>query len=655
MKILAVISLLIFIASMMASKFTIDDSVSGQKLLLNTKDSLTQANAETKYIQAITEKKLFSKKDVESLIDASKNMANNVDLAVGGIVDINGKILTTAEIADLQESASNAYKQALNLKDQESLIEDIQVSTNVINTVGNEMILVTRAVTKELAKGRASPGQIYYSSNQTYIMQMILDSANKISEQSSYSIKDAEKLVAYTKKIKTTYGIMLSGDEKGSGRVQNRGAYKILMMNKSKLNNLIKSITSLLGAYPKIEGLRSINSEIWKNASKVQSLTNTGRDTISKTIDRKIKSYSIIDIISIISLLVTIVAGVAFYKTKLKEEGEYGKHESQAYAELKRELGPIENGDLRNPLSMNHAHTSASARNINKIIAGFRRLIIGVKEISSTLQEALGPINVISKNQKVIQENIMNTVESSKETGQELGQMNSHIMSIGNEYEQTTANYNKLNHQLHKEIESLGDIHIKMIHLSKSISGINDNINHGIGGIAHNSNDMAPRLTEVSNLMINLSLELQSMPDTEVKKKAESIIDEVCQKIEAAENSNNDASQQLNTIKQQSKALAEEFEIYRDVIQSASSGNTEITNITEEQKAMSDKMANLSKDLLDKIHNMHNIATTALGIVSDVQVSATSASDASQQLASVINNTTESIEKLNSITTRYKI
>ena len=582
-------------------------------------------------------------------------MANNVDMAVNGISDINKKVLATAEIADLQKSARDAYEQALELEKQGALIQDIEVSSNVINTVGNEMISVTREVTRELAKGRASPGQIYYSSNQTYVMQMILDSANKISEQSSYSIKDAERLVAYTKKIKTTYGIMLSGDEKGSGRVLNKGAYKILMMNKSKLNKLIKSITSLLSAYPKIESLRTTKSSIWKNASKVQSLTGSGLVELRGAIRNEVKRFTNIDIVSFISLLVAIIAGLGFYKNKLKEENENGKHESQAYAELKRELGPIENGDLTTPLTMNHAHTSASARNINKIIAGFRRLIIGVKDISTKLHNALGPINVISENQKTIQENIKKTVESSKETSIELGHMNSHIMSIGNEYEQTTETYNNLNNKLHMEIESLGEIHIKMIHLSKSISGINDNIIHGIGGISHASKDMTPRLTEVSNLMINLSLELQAMPDTEAKKKAEEIIDKACQKIEAAENSNNDSSQQLNTIKQQAKALAEEFEVYRDVIQSASSGNTEITNITAEQKDMSDQMAELSKSLLNKIHSMHKIATEAIGIVSEVQVSATSASDASQQLATVVNSTTESIEQLNSITSRYKI
>lgn len=655
MKIITLISMIVFILSIMASKFTVDDSVSGQKTLLNIKDALSQVNAETKYIKVVSEKGSLSKDDVSKLVESSKNVVSNVDNLSRELSNANGILIGTAVLADIQKSSQLIYQSSDEFEKKSKLLKDIELSSNVINRVGNELISVTREVTQALATGRASPGQIYYSSNQTYIMQMILESANKIAMQNSTSIKDAEQLVAYTKQIKSTYGIMLSGDEKGSGRVLNKKAYQILMMNKRKLNTLIKSITMLLSTYPKIESLRATKSQIWTNSSKVEALTKNAIGDINEKISARVSKYSTFDAISALTLLLTIVFGGIALRQKIKEENEQGKDESKAYAELKRELGPIETGDLSNPLTITHAHTKASAVTINRILAGFRKLIIGVKDISGTLQNALAPINVISENQKTIQEDIKRTVDTSNETGIILSDINSEIMSIGNDYEQTVAEYNKLNASLGNQIDELGGIHISMVELSKSISSINENVLHGIESVNQGSNDMSPKLSEVSSLMINLTLIINSLPDTDAKKEIESHIDTICRKVEETEVLASESNQQLKTVKQQSKNLSEEFEQYRDVIQSASSGNIEVSSITSKQNEMSTKMATLSKSLLDKIHSMHSIASKAILLVSDVQESAKRASDASQELASVVNNTSASIDELNEITKKYTV
>ena len=656
MKIVSIIFLCIFGVSVFVSKTQVGNTIEEQKALQDVKDRLTFVDSRAVQAQSLVDKANgLDVSVIPSITRAAEELATSID----ELIHLDSKagnnlLVSTKDKASLKTLATEVSESANRLKANADSLEQLGESVQLIRQLGAELTAKTRLVTKALASGRSSQGQIFYASNQTYLVQFILSKVEELSSNPNTTIEDAQQIVKAAKTFKSTYDNMINGGKSGATVVRSKKAYSILIEGKVSTAQFMKVLTAYLGKYKHITEYRNSLDSFWSASNKLSGIAKKNWKRIDAESASAYEVFGLLDTLSLLSIIAAGVVGFAAYRKGVLEEAETSKQESQALDALKRELGEFEKGDLTKPLNDKHAYTSSAARNINSLVAMFNKLVRAIKGISGNLDAAVQPIATISKQQHLLEQKISTVIQSTEEETEKLAKISKRILGFGNEFTRLQKESTESLTEVKATSTQLSGNLNEMVSQSKNISVLNENIGHGVDQAKGFVEKTESLIRQLSSHLINATVAANEDTD-ESRTKLEQAIESANEISESILNSNNDVKVSLGTTVEQTANAVEQFEAYRSLISQIDSINHRTSELSSNQGDRNESLENCSKNLIGEVKSLYSIAESAIGLVGEVKVSASEANDASNKLVDVVNDTNKHINQLQDLIGHYKV
>ena len=656
MKIFTSIMLVLFLGSIFISKSQVGSSIDSQLKIVSLKDKVSLLNTKSIRVQSNVDKAHdFElnvldqiKRDGESIgrtADQIQSLFNSSQLM--GLVD-------SPRMTRLKLSSSDAITLSEKIFSQKDKLAALSANHNLIKKLGADIYQKTRLTTKALAKGRSSQGQIYFASNQTYLMQVILESVDTLMESKVTKMNEADKIVKALKAFKSTFNKMLRGDEKGNGKVQSKEAYRVLISTKQSLSGFIRSVSGLLGKYEQLSLYRSDLDALWTSVAQIEQATGDLMPKISANNNVAIDRFNMIDMLVVLFGALSGISLFLLYRQRVIKNAKLSQEESKSFSVLKRELGSLESGDLTAPLTVTHAHTSEAAKAINVLVKMIRKLIVSTINISARLDKAIDPIDKVLQKQLEVEKSLEGTLDNTERTAEELTKLSKETQGFGNDYK----------HGHDESVQGLNELMVKggdlsgslqqMIQQSKSLTSINENIAHSLSAATAEQDNSEPLLETINAEIINCKVSMELM-DSESKEAIEESISLINDSMDSLRSQFEEVRRNINTITTQTTEAADQMEPFRNLIADISTINKEIGDLNKSQSSSLELLNNSSENILKNVDALSKIANTSLTQVSSVKEIAATSTAATSSLGGELGEINSLVKTLRKLVTDYKV
>ena len=657
MKYITLLPLVLFAITVYISKSNLGDSMHEQVTATSLGSQLQSLSANS-YVQMANIEKAHIM-DVDALTETISSSKDTQDL-IERIIKTDSalgmkSILETREIGELKTSSIALHESTFKLGKQKDFISEFAAKVSAINTQGTGLLKGSRLVTKELAKGRSSQGQIYYASNQTYLIQQILDQSRLLESNPESNLENAKFILSAAKQYKKTYERMLKGNENGEGKITSIRAYKILIASKRSVSVFMKLLSEMLGTVQQLSDYRSNLDEMWTVSNKIKRIGDVSNPRVQRILKKSADKYGMLDLLSIVFLVTAIVFMFLSYRKKINKDKLTAQEQADSFNILKKELGAIENGDLTKPLTVSHMHTMQAAKTINNNNRMFRQLIISIQKISIRLNSSIEPIAEISVKQAEIEKTITENISDTEERTEKLSKLSKLIVGHGNDYDHNhRAAIEGL--QIVKSVSENLQSELKtMLQQSKSITAVNENISHGLEAATKERNKLDPLLQSANNDLINATLKLQKIPLSVESEELETILGSIQRTHEGIESIVAESRRAVVTTKQQSDDAVEQFEIFRESISKLSEVQTEIDTVITNQAGGVEDLGRSARAITENVSELYRIADSATTLVDSIKGSAKSSSESTESLKQIMEFSQGAIAELGDVISKYKV
>ncbi len=661
MKYISLISLAAFVMFVFLSKSLVTSSFSEHNNVSQMKNELSSINAKAYLSQGLLTS--AQKMDVDSVRQLIKTVRGSGS-SIAAIQNIHKDLTPTAspfsgnDINTLLNEWEILDKQRIITEKQTAFIGEYSEYSQQIKQLGARILNSSRAVTKELAKGRSTQGQIYYASNQSYLVQELLNTEYKLSTSSNVNIADAKKLVAYAQAFKQAHTKMIKGDNKnGAGQVKSQTAFRMLLSSSQIIESFMKNLSQIISSYEKLSIYRASLNSIWTSNEKLKSHSMVLINKLNELPSSRANSsnYRLVEKLSGVFGILTIIFSGLAYRNHMLQKTTLSKAESDSFKALKEELSPLENGDLTTSLSEEHMHTSTSAKVINRFMDMFKTLVISLQRATVDLDDVMEPIEEIRKQQALIDLEMDKSLKNTEATATKLSISTTEIAGMSNHFERLQARNTEHILSMTTTSTRISEHLNNMVKNGKHVNSSYEKITHGLTTIADSHADVKPKLNRFSSELINLSLNIQDISDQEKKAEIEKVLTVLTELFEQINETHAQNSDTIITTINQTTDSTESFDNYRATVSEMSEINTEIVKDTAAQKQNLSDTDICSSQIFSSINSLIGLAEDSLQFVRTIKNTAESASQASQDLSKVIKDTTGSITEISTLIDGYKV